>query len=192
MVRVVLIRPGSTDFDGQGRIKGTLDIPLNEAGRQQAARAAFELGSANLAVLYTGPCQSARETADILGTDLKVKVKSLELLRNLDHGLWHGKLIEEVKQRQPKVYRLWQDSPEAVCPPNGETVAEARQRATDVLTKLLKKHRTGAIGIVASEPMASILRNVLEPGELRDFWKAECDFGSWEWIDVNEPRAAAV
>ena len=192
MVRVVLIRPGSTDFDGQGRIKGTLDIPLNEAGRQQAARAAFELGSADLAVLYTAPCQSARETADILGTDLKVKVKSLELLRNLDHGLWHGKLIEEVKQRQPKVYRLWQDSPEAVCPPNGETVAEARQRAADVLTKLLKKHRTGAIGIVASEPMASILRNVLEPGELRDFWKAECDFGSWESIEVKEPREAAV
>ena len=68
MVLVVLIRPGSTDFDGQGRIKGTLDIPLNEAGRQQAARAAFELGSANLTVLYTGPCQSARETADILLT----------------------------------------------------------------------------------------------------------------------------
>ena len=192
MVRVVLIRPGSTDFDGQGRIKGTLDIPLNEAGRQQAARAAFELGSANLAVLYTAPCQSARETADILGADLKVKVKNLELLRNLDHGLWHGKLIEEVKQRQPKVYRLWQDSPEAVCPPNGETVAEARQRATEVLTRLLKKHRTGAIGIVVSEPMASILRNVLEPGELRDFWKAECDFGSWESIEVKEPREAAV
>ena len=30
MVRIVLIRPGSTDFDEQGRITGTLDIPLNE------------------------------------------------------------------------------------------------------------------------------------------------------------------
>jgi len=189
---MVLIRPGSTDFDEQGRIKGTLDIPLNEAGRQQAARAAFELGSVNLSILYTGPCQSARETAEILAHSLNVKVKCLDTLRNLDHGLWHGKLIDEVKQKQPKVYRLWQDSPEAVCPPDGETVTAARQRAGEVLAKLLKKHKQGVIGVVVSEPMASILRSVLEQGELRDFWKAECDFGSWEFIDVKEHREAAV
>lgn len=27
MVQIVLIRPGSTDYDEQGRIQGTLDIP---------------------------------------------------------------------------------------------------------------------------------------------------------------------
>ena len=29
MLRIVLIRPGSTDYVDQGRIQGTLDIPLN-------------------------------------------------------------------------------------------------------------------------------------------------------------------
>lgn len=189
---MVLIRPGSTDFDDQGRIKGTLDIPLNEAGRQQVARAAAELGSVSLQLLYVAPCQSARETAEILAGSLHVKVKELDLLRNLDHGLWHGKLIEEVKQKQPKVYRLWQDSPEAVCPPNGETVVAARQRAKQAIQKLLKKHKTGVIGVLASEPMASILRSLLESRELSDFWKAECDFGSWDFIDVAAQPAAAV
>ena len=32
MIRVILIRPGTTDYDEQRRIKGTLDIPLNEFG----------------------------------------------------------------------------------------------------------------------------------------------------------------
>lgn len=186
MLRLVLIRPGSTDFDEQGRIRGTLDIPLNETGRQQAARAAFELSSLNLEALYTSPCQSARETAEILVHDLNIKLKELELLRNLDHGLWHGRLIEDIKQKQPKVYRLWQDAPETICPPEGETVASARQRASAALAKLLKKHRQGVVGIVVSEPMASILRSLLEQAELRDFWKAECDFGRWEIIDVPE------
>ena len=27
MVQIVLIRPGSTDYDQQGRIQGTLDVP---------------------------------------------------------------------------------------------------------------------------------------------------------------------
>ena len=32
--QVLLIRPGATDFDDQGRIKGTLDMPMSERGRQ--------------------------------------------------------------------------------------------------------------------------------------------------------------
>ncbi len=192
MLRLVLIQPGSTDFDEQGRIRGTLDIPLNEMGRQQAARAAFELGSVQLEMLYTAPCQSARETTEILARGLNVKVKCLETLRNLDHGLWHGKRIEEVKQTQPKVYRLWQDSPDSVCPPGGETVATARQRASEALTKLVKKHKQGVIGVVVAEPMASILRSLIEHQDLHDFWKSECDSGCWEFIDVKMPREAVV
>ena len=49
-----------------------------------------------------------------------------------------------------------------------------------------------AIGIVVSEPMASILAGALQKRELQDLWKAECSFGSWEFIDVPEPRPAAV
>ena len=33
--RVLLIRPGATDFDDQGRIKGSLDMPMSERGREQ-------------------------------------------------------------------------------------------------------------------------------------------------------------
>jgi broad specificity phosphatase PhoE len=191
MLRIVLIRPGSTDFDEQGRIKGTLDIPLNDSGRRQVERALIELGSVPLEVLYTAPCQSARDTAGILGDGLHVKVKNLDLLRNLDHGLWHGRRIEEFKQTQPKVYRLWQDSPESVCPPEGETVAAARQRVCQAIQKLLKKHRQGVIGLVVSEPLASIVRSCLAQRELRDLWKSECDFGSWEFIDLS-PDGFAV
>jgi broad specificity phosphatase PhoE len=191
MLRIVLIRPGSTDFDEQGRIKGTLDIPLNDSGRQQAERAVGALGGASVEVLYTAPCQSARETAGILGEGLHVKVKSLNLLRNLNHGLWHGKRIEEVKQTQPKVYRLWQDSPESVCPPEGETVAAARQRVGQAIQKLRKKHKQGVIGLVVSEPLASIVRSCLSQRDLQDLWKSACDFGSWEVIDVS-PDGVAV
>src|SRR5437868_5605318 len=35
MLNVALVRPGCTDYDQQGRIQGTLDIPLCEQGRQE-------------------------------------------------------------------------------------------------------------------------------------------------------------
>ena len=41
--RVLLVRPGATDFDDQGRIKGTLDMPMSERGRQQVNSLAEQL-----------------------------------------------------------------------------------------------------------------------------------------------------
>ena len=45
MVQIALVRPGSTDYDIQGRIQGNLDIPLNEMGRKQAASAVDQAGA---------------------------------------------------------------------------------------------------------------------------------------------------
>ena len=59
MVRVILIRPGTTDYDEQGRIKGTLDIPLNEFGNYQIARTANELADLGIEMVYSSPCQAA-------------------------------------------------------------------------------------------------------------------------------------
>src|SRR5262245_56211271 len=111
MVQIVLIRPGATDFDIQGRIQGNLDIPLNDQGRQQVATAVECLRAKSLTMLYCCPCQAAQETAKLIGSALKMKPKTLDRLQNLDHGLWQGMLIEEVKRKQPKVYKQWQEHP---------------------------------------------------------------------------------
>lgn len=192
MLRIILIRPGSTAFDEQGRIKGTLDMPLSDNGLRQAEQAAEALAHAEIEAVYSAPCQSALQTAETIADRLELKVKCVDTLHNLDHGLWHGKLIEEVKQCQPKVYRMWQEQPETVCPPEGETLAAARLRVQKALKRLLKKHKRGVVGIVVSEPLASIVRCCLRPGDLGDLWKSECDFGAWESIDIDSPTESAV
>jgi probable phosphoglycerate mutase len=187
MLKVVLIRPGSTDFDEQGRIKGTLNVPLNRNGAQQVARTIDELSDLEIDAIYTSPCQSCQQTAAALAAQRDSKVKRLDGLQNLNHGLWHGKLIKEVKQTQPKVYRQWQEHPETVCPPQGESLTAAQQRLGAALGKLCKKHKDGTIAIVAPEPLASLVRQLLNRSELGDLWKAECDCGRWEEIDI-EPK----
>lgn len=191
MVQIILVRPGSTDFDEQGRIKGSLDIPLNENGSLQVARTVGELTALKIDQVYSAPCQSAQQTAAVLAQAHGVRVRPLEKLENLNHGLWHGKLIEEVKQKQPKVYRQCQEHPESVCPPEGETVDSAKQRVRIVLLKLLRKHKSGVIALVLPEPLASLARCFLESAELGDLWKVECDAGQWELIDVDPEKRIA-
>ena len=185
MIRIVLARPGSTELDEQERIKGTLDMPLSDHGNRQIAETARELAAVDIQVVYTSPCQAAFETGRAIGEFLGVKVKQLDKLQNLNQGLWQGKRIDEVRQKQPKIYRRWQDNPETVCPPEGEMLEQARDRIQSTLTKLLKKHKNGVIALVVPEPLASLIKNFLDGAKLGDLWKVECDCGSWEFIDVE-------
>jgi probable phosphoglycerate mutase len=191
MLQILLIRPGATEYDQQGRVQGTLDIPLCEDGRQEVQALVQELSSQPIAAIYSSPSQSAQQTAEALGSSLELKVKTVDKLQNLDHGLWQGLLVTDVKSKQPKVYRQWQEQPETVCPPQGETLSTARQRVQAALAKLLKKHKSDSLlALVAPEPLASVIRNVLRHDEWGDLWQCACGRAKWELIEV--PRSVGV
>ncbi len=191
MLRIVVIQPGSTDFDEQGRIKGSLDLPLSLNGAGQVARTAEQLATEPIEAIYASPSQSAMQTAQSIAENRKLRVRRVQQLRNLDHGLWHGKLIDEVKQNQPRIYRQGMENPAAFCPPEGESLASVRQRARTVLAKLMKKHKTGTVALVVPEPLASLVRGILRDGELQNVWKAEQDCGDWTLIEI-EPGEVPV
>ena len=191
-MRIILLRSGTTDFDTEGRIKGTLDIPLNAQGNKQAFHAASSLEDQDIAVVYFSPCQSAKETAMVVADGLEVKAKPLKNLHNLDHGLWQGKLIEELKEKQKKVYRQAQEQPATVCPPEGETVSDARIRVKATLDKLIKKHKNQVVVLVAPEPLTSLMNSYLRQTEWEDFWETSCDCGSWLTIDVEPKQLASM
>lgn len=191
MTRIVLVRPGATDFDDQGRIKGRLDIPLNEKGSDQVTQTVRDLAEVEFEGIYAAPCQASQQTASALAESHGTKCKTLELLRNLDSGLWQGKLIGEVKNQQPKVYRLWQDQPETVCPPEGEMLDAARRRARQALHKILRRHKAGNVAIIVPEPLATLVRVEVTQKPLGDLWEAECVGGNWEFLEDAQNHIAA-
>jgi broad specificity phosphatase PhoE len=185
MLQIVLIRPGSTDYDQQQRIQGALDVPLNEQGAAEVAQLIEELLGKGIETVYTSGGQAARQTAKAVAEKLAVKLKTLERMQNLDHGLWQGMLIEDVRRKQPKVYRQWQEQPDNVCPPEGEMLSHAQQRVRAAMIKLLKRHKQGTIGLVVPEPLASLVRRFLQQGELGDLWKVTNGHGHWEILEVE-------
>jgi len=185
MLRIVLIRPGATDFDDQGRIQGTLSIPMNDQGRQQIAAAIETLRGLELQTLYCAAGDAPEQSAETIAKGLKIKVKRIDQLHNLDHGLWQGKQIEEIRRKQPKVFRQWQEQPQTICPPDGETVPDAADRIDAALTKLLKKHKSGVIGLVLPEPIASVVRLRLMNGSLDEIWRSGGRPATWEVIETE-------
>ena len=163
MSEIVLIRPGCTDFDEQKRIQGTLDLPLNSRGQEQVQQIVEQLHDIPLEAIYTSESEPARSTAEAIGDSLDVPVKNNEGLANLNQGLWQGLQIDEVRRKYPKSFKQWQESPETICPPEGETISDALTRIKKTIKKPIKRHKV--FGIVASEPLMSLISCLIENRE---------------------------
>ncbi len=179
MTQVVLIRPGSTDYHEQKLIQGTLDVPLNAEGKAEVQRLIEDVRPLGLDAVYAPESEPALQTAQALAAAFDVKCRTLDQLRNLDHGLWHGMAIDEIRVKQPKVYRQWQDSPECVCPPQGETIEAADDRVQSAMAKITKRHKGGVVGVVVPEPLASLVRRYFTQSGLGDLWQATQEHGDW-------------
>ena len=183
-LRIILVRAGSTELDDQGRISGSLDMPLSETGNQEAQETALELDALGIDVIYSARCLAAQQTAQQLSNNGAIRVRVKEPWTNLDHGLWHGKSLEELKETQPKLFRQWNENPESVCPPGGETIESVRNRISASLSKLRRKWKTGTVCIVAPEPLYSIFRSLIQCSELRNLFEDKGDSNRWEALDT--------
>jgi len=189
MFQILLVRPGCTDFDEQHRIQGTLDLPLSARGQEQVAAILRDLTDVPIDIIYASPCEPARSTAAALAASRGLAVKEIESLYNVNHGLWQGLTVDEIRRKHPKVFKQWQESPEAICPPGGETLTEAIERVRKALEKPLKKK--GNLAIVAAEPLASIVCAVVK-GTALDAIPTACNgvCGRWEVLKENDAKSS--
>lgn len=137
MRSLILIRHGETDWNRAGRIQGLTDIPLNDAGREQARRAAEELRSelaispsdaADAAVIVSSDLQRAAETSDIIAGALGLHApRRYPELRERAYGDAEGLLTAEFQRR----WGPWH----VADVPGAETRADLRRRALAALAR---------------------------------------------------------
>lgn len=189
MYTAIVVRPGETDFDREERIQGSLNLPLNSNGWRQVSEIIERLRQTAPEVILTSPSEPSRSTAEMISDALGVPLKELDGLANLDQGLWQGMLLDDLKRKYPKVYRQWQDAPESVCPPSGESYEAAADRVEKALRKPMR--RGGTFAVVASEPVASLATCVLQ-GNVPVVPTSPCCCSRPAMVEVIEPQTADV
>ncbi len=181
---LIVIRSGATDYDLQGRIRGTLGIPLAAEGAAAASRAGLKLAEAPPAAIYASEDESAEETARIIGVACDRKPKSISGLGNIDMGLWQGRLIDEIRDTQPRLHRQWQDHPWSVEPPEGELLDDVCGRVEEVLEKLFLRHPSGIIAVVVPRPLDAVVAWLVSGRPMGDLWDFERTLDLAETIPV--------
>ena len=170
---LIVIRSGATDFELQGRIRGAVDIPLCSAGVAEAEHAASLLAGSSAIALYASGEICAVETSRIVGRAIGLKPRVVPHLHNLDQGLWQGMLVEEIRRKQPRLYRQWQDNPWVIAPPEGELLEEACERVEVALEKLLRRHPHGCVAVVVPEPLDRIVCWIVAGESMGDLWSRD-------------------
>jgi broad specificity phosphatase PhoE len=149
---LTLVRHGQTDWNLEGRIQGTTDIPLNDTGRRQAHEAATSLGArldrtAPL-VVVSSDLSRARETAEIIAADLGADAPRLyPQLRERGYGEGEGMPVAELRER----FGEWHDADI----PGAEPWPAVRRRAIRGLRRVVADVRAetapaGAAVVVVS------------------------------------------
>ncbi|HXN66667.1 MAG TPA: histidine phosphatase family protein [Bradyrhizobium sp.] len=139
---IYYIRHGETDWNAEGRLQGTQDIPLNDLGRRQAIRSGVILadlfardgrGEASLAFV-TSPLVRARATMELVRGSLKLPSDQYAIddrLREIGYGQWEGSTLPQMQEKDPELFARRQADKWTVSPPGGESYAELQARVSD-------------------------------------------------------------
>ena len=138
-----LVRHGETDWNKEGKMQGHTDISLNEAGREQAEKAAHSLMNSNIDLIISSGLKRAIETAEIIAKTVSVEVCIDENLRERNYGEGEGLLYAELDSkygnRQNKDHKI----------PGGESYEELLERVWKSFSEQNKLHKNRNVVIVS-------------------------------------------
>ena len=95
-MRVLLIRHGQTDWNKQGLLQGTKNIPLNETGLAQAEMARESLLNEKIDVCYCSPLIRTRQTAEVILKDRDIPVSYDERIVERRFGVAEGRFVKDI------------------------------------------------------------------------------------------------
>jgi broad specificity phosphatase PhoE len=105
--RIYLIRHGQTEWNVTGRWQGSLEVDLNDHGREQAAHLAQRLADRPISHIFTSDLSRALETAQMLGTAVGVEPQPDPRWREMNLGVFQGLTKAEVLAQQGDEYRVY-------------------------------------------------------------------------------------
>ena len=147
MTTHLLVRHASAAHLGRwlaGRAPG---LHLDDVGRAQATSLARRLRNVDLAAVYTGPLERARETAVALADARGLEPVVCTPFDEVDYGLWTGRTFEELEG--DPVWTEWNRARGTARVPCGESMRDVLARALDGMRAIGTAHPDATVAIVS-------------------------------------------
>ncbi|SEH02863.1 probable phosphoglycerate mutase [Nonomuraea solani] len=179
--RIVCLRHGQTLWNVEQRFQGHSDIPLDETGVAQAARAASLLASLRPTLIVSSDLQRANDTALALGRIVGLDVAVDKDFRERGGGQWEGLTRDEIAAQWPEEYAAWEA-------PDGEPVPDVAARVAGAMRRWASRIDDDGLLVVASHGAALRLGICELLGLPEELWPAIGGLGNCSWSVLQEGR----
>lgn len=143
---ILLIRHAEHEQVGKilsGRSEG---LDLTGEGANQARRLASRLSAQPPDVIQTSPLIRARQTAKAISEACSRDVQTVDALNEVDFGDWTGRAFADLEH--DPAWRFWNERRSVARAPDGESMAEARDRALGHFRGAAARHAGRLVAMV--------------------------------------------
>lgn len=182
-----LVRHGKTVGSDIKTYKGSIDIPMSEAGIEQIKNTAGFISNydkaSRLSAVYCSPLSRAVKSAEIIAEAYGLTPLISPDLMERHFGIWEGMSYTEIKEKYPEEFEAWANNPLIYSPTNGESTLEVRDRIIPALENIISRHNGESIAIVAHGGVNRIILCHILGVPLENIFRVEQNFGSVSVIE---------
>ena len=185
---LILMRHGETAWNRSQRLQGHRDIPLSDAGRNQAVDAAPSVVALRPEVVLASDLGRARETADVVAAVVDLPVAVDPRLRETSMGKWEGLTRDEVVAEWEPEWNAWRTTSAHASPPGGESRWQVAQRAAAVVDELDDDRASRALLVSHGGTIVGLTGRLLALPE--DSWGTLIGIGNCHWVVLHRYAGA--
>ena len=193
MVRLILVRHGESIANKEGIYQGqTYDTGLTKRGVKQARASAKTLAKMKIDKIISSPLRRTKDSAEIIGRQLKTPVLVEHRIIEISHGEWEGKHKEWVKKSYPDLLETWKEKPTEAQMPNGENMEKVSKRINKFLQAVRKNYDGKNILVVGHDLiMRTMIANLLGLS-LDHIWNFQLDNGGITILELGRERTSRL
>jgi broad specificity phosphatase PhoE len=160
MIRILLIRHGTTDLSGKvlyGRMPG---VHLNDDGLRQAQQLGQALkGRYSLSEVVSSPLERAMQTAHCIANPQHLGVSVDEELSEIDFGSWMGKSFSDL--HGSALWTRYNQLRSMTVPPGGESMMAVQARSWQAIERIIMRYSEISNAAVAVVTHGDVIRSLL-------------------------------
>jgi broad specificity phosphatase PhoE len=176
-----VVRHGRTALNADGRLRGRLDVPLDDVGEREAARLGALFAQVPLAIVVTSPLIRARATGEAIAKDAAACLVTDDRLVDRDYGTFAGESRALVEERFGSLDAA----------PGVESSDAVVVRAAGAVEDLVSASRSRPCLLVAHDAINRVLLTTLVPALGRPEDLAQ-PTGCWNELRHDRDEWAAV
>lgn len=157
LTEIIIVRHGSTEWNEKERFRGLADLSLSQLGIRQAEATSARLADLPVKKIYASPLRRAMQTAAIIGRPHNIQPTSLDGIIDIDFGKFQGLSFNKAEAAYPDIFHEWMDNPHLVTLPEGENLAQVRERSSSALNEIIDGLKGETVIFVSHKVVISML-----------------------------------